>query len=130
MERELARKIGAAARGARRALGRTQADTAEEIGISPDFYARIERGSTMPSVETLRRIAEVLQVGSDVLLGLQAATRRDQKVTESADMRRLLTRLQSLPPRSVRLLAGVAHAMSPAASTRQASPATKRAIRR
>lgn len=119
MERELARNIGTAAKAARRALGRSQADAAEEIGISTDFYARIERGSTMPSVETLRRIAEVLQVGADVLLGLQPAVRREVKTTESPEMRRLMRRAQTLPAPSVRLLAGVAGVMAAAPSKRR-----------
>jgi len=38
--------------------------------VSVEFYARIERGKTLPSVPTLLRLATALRVSADVLLGL------------------------------------------------------------
>lgn len=69
MDTELARLIGQEARRARLARRLTQQDVAERAGISVEFYARIERGQTLPSVPTLRVLAEVLGTTADALLG-------------------------------------------------------------
>jgi transcriptional regulator with XRE-family HTH domain len=106
MERELARRIGAAARAARSALGASQGDAAEEIGISTEFYARIERGVTMPSVPTLVRMAGVLHISADVLLGLPtSAVHSPSPAKEPAEVTRLVRKLRVASVKSVRLLA-------------------------
>jgi transcriptional regulator with XRE-family HTH domain len=56
---------------ARKALELTQKDAAERIGVRPDFYDRIERGATMPSLRTLTRIVWALDASADVLLGTE-----------------------------------------------------------
>jgi transcriptional regulator with XRE-family HTH domain len=63
------RSIGRAARVARRARRLTQEDVADRVGVSTQFYGRIERGNTLPSVTTLRRMLEVLDLRADELLG-------------------------------------------------------------
>jgi transcriptional regulator with XRE-family HTH domain len=68
MDTGLARQIGLAAREARKGRQLTQADVAERIGTSVEFYARLERGGTLPSVPTLRRLAVALATSSDQLL--------------------------------------------------------------
>jgi DNA-binding XRE family transcriptional regulator len=122
MELELARKIGAAARAARTALGRSQADTAEEIGISSDFYARIERGGTMPSVPTLVRMASALKVTTDVLLGLDKRPVPRAEPQDSPELRLLLRRARNVSSRSLRLLCGLAGALE----TRERSTTSRR----
>lgn len=117
METALAIRIGAAAREARTALGFTQDDAAERAGISSEFYARIERGGTMPSVPTLVRICGALGVSPDALLSrnIQRApafagttpTRREV-AEEPPELRRLLRRLRRARPRTLRLLGLVA----------------------
>jgi len=69
MDTDLAKTIGGAARAARHRLELTQAEVAERVGIATEFYSRIERGGTLPSVPTLVKLAEVLAVPTDVLLG-------------------------------------------------------------
>jgi transcriptional regulator with XRE-family HTH domain len=86
MDHDLARSLGASARAARRRRGFTQEDAAEQIGISAAFYARIERGTTLPSVPTLARMATVLDVSADELLGhARALPSRDGEVFTAAD---------------------------------------------
>lgn len=124
MERALARQVGTAARAARLALGWTQSDAAEQVGISFEFYSRIERGVTMPSVPTLVALAEKLGVSADVLLGVRtgkgqargAPELREAKATwpaaeavkgraaRSPALRRLLRRLDRSTPASIALL--------------------------
>lgn len=67
--RALRKAIGNAAREARETREITPEDAAERIGVSPEFYARIERGTVTPSLRTVARMAEVLEVSADTLLG-------------------------------------------------------------
>lgn len=73
MDHELAMRIGTEVRRARTQLRLTQQDAAERVGVSVEFYARIERGGTLPSVPTLQRLSTVLRTPSDVLLGSPSA---------------------------------------------------------
>lgn len=69
MSSALMKSIGRAARVARRARKLTQEDVADRVGVSTQFYGRIERGYALPSVTTLRRMLEVLDLSADELLG-------------------------------------------------------------
>lgn len=62
--------VGRNARAARRELGLTQSEAAEQMDISHEFYARIERGKALPSVFTLVRMVQVLNTSTDRLLGI------------------------------------------------------------
>jgi transcriptional regulator with XRE-family HTH domain len=118
MDETLAKRIGDTARAARRALGMTQADAAERVGISIEFYARIERGGTLPSVPTLVQLARGLGMSADMMLGL--SNQAGQGLTgpvmqpplavpaESPEMRNLLRRIRRAKPRTLRLLSLVA----------------------
>jgi len=66
----LQKRIGEAARTAREGLGLTQAQVAQNAGMSPQVYGRIERGGMMPSVPALRRLAVALGVSPAVLLDM------------------------------------------------------------
>lgn len=115
MDATLARKIGTAARKARDTLGFSQADAAERIGISPEFYGRIERGVTLPSTPTLVAMAEGLEVSTDVLLGRTAGKQVSQRaarvVAETPEVRRLMRRVRNADARTVRLLGEIAGAL-------------------
>lgn len=114
MEKELAQSIGKAAREARKSLGLTQEDAAERIGVSAEFFARIERGHALPSVPTFAKIAGALGVSADVLLGLQTerSDRRGESMPswsaapppDSPEVRRLVRRLRSASPATLRLV--------------------------
>ena len=73
MDDQLAAVIGGAARQAREALGLTQDQVAERLDVSVEFYSRIERGVTLPSLQTFVRLVEVLQADSNTLLGIEPA---------------------------------------------------------
>lgn len=112
MEKELAQSIGAVARQARLALKLTQEDAAERIGVSAEFYARIERGHALPSIPTLYRICVALGVSADLLLGSEDALRgRDLSPkwptpapSEPPEIRRLVRRLRRATPTTLRLV--------------------------
>ncbi|GAB4569826.1 MAG: hypothetical protein Tsb0020_24190 [Haliangiales bacterium] len=111
MNKELAKSIGSAARRARTDLKLTQEDAAERINMSVEFYARIERGNSMPSVQNLRRIAEALGVSADVMLGrvkYDAASamvwRPAAPVTDTPEVRRIARMLRRAKPGTLRLV--------------------------
>jgi transcriptional regulator with XRE-family HTH domain len=71
MSHELAIVIGKAMRQARHALGLTQEQVAEQLELSVEFCSRIERGVSLPSLKTFIRLAVVLQVDVNILLGFE-----------------------------------------------------------
>ena len=71
MANELAIVIGRTARQARQALGLTQEQVAEKLGVSVAFCSRIERGVALPSLKTFVQLAQVLRVDANTLLGLE-----------------------------------------------------------
>ena len=111
MKKELAKSIGSAARQARKELELTQEDAAERIGVSVEFYARIERGNSLPSVPTLVRIASTLGLSADVLLGREQFRgidgvpdwQPDSTMMERPEIRRVLRLLRRASPNTVRL---------------------------
>ncbi len=122
METKLAKIVGSAARDARKALSITQEDAAERIGISLEFYGRIERGGTLPSVPTLARMAEALRTSADSLLGSspRAGVARERTVQrwsepvvqeESRELRKLLRRLRRADRKTLRLLNAFVNAL-------------------
>ncbi len=117
MDTALARTIGQVARAARTARKLSQADAAEVIGISLEFYGRIERGATLPATPTLRAIAVALGVSADALLGLSgqgvkaAVAPTGEKEHVPPELRRLLRRLRRAKPKTLRLLTAIASAV-------------------
>lgn len=117
METALARRIGQAARNARRAAGKTQQEIADEAGVSVEFYSRIERGGTLPSVPTLVRLADVLDLGTDMLLGRTigiAIAREKPRLYEAGarDAARVARSVSKLSPAHRRLILRLSRALA------------------
>ena len=114
MNKDLAKMIGRAARDARRTLQLTQEDAAERINVSVEFYARIERGNSLPSIGTFARMVSALGVSADVLLGnrptiVQPApgsslTWSTTPPSDGPELRRLMRRLRKARPATLRLV--------------------------
>lgn len=113
MNKELAQSIGIAARHARKSLQLTQEDAAERIGVSVEFYARIERGNSLPSILTFARIVSSLGVSADALLGrgpvavhagANGASWMAPAPSDSAEIRRIVRRLRKASPATLRLV--------------------------
>jgi transcriptional regulator with XRE-family HTH domain len=114
MNKDLSKMIGRAARDARRTLQLTQEDAAERINVSVEFYARIERGNSLPSIGTFARMVSALGVSADVLLGnrptiVQPApgtslTWSTTPPTDGPELRRLMRRLRKARPATLRLV--------------------------
>lgn len=61
-DEELAAVIGRNVRAARERAGLTQTGLAERSGMAAPHISRLEAGTHLPSVTTLKRVADVLEV--------------------------------------------------------------------
>lgn len=57
-------------REARLSAGMSQKDVAEKIGVAKSTYSLYESGSREPDVKKIRKLAEILGVSGDMLLGI------------------------------------------------------------
>lgn len=73
----------------RKDSGFTQVDVAEKLGISQPAYASWERGIKKPTQENLVKIAQVLNVSVDYLVG------NSQETSDELDNIELLFRMNS-----------------------------------
>ena len=73
----------------RKQAGLTQVDVAEKLGISQPSYASWERGIKKPTQENLVKIAQVLNVSVDYLVG------NSEERTDELDNIELLFRMNS-----------------------------------
>lgn len=60
--------MGAKLRKARKRMRMTQEQAAEHIDMSASMIGHIERGSRIPSVETIVRLCKLYHVSADVIL--------------------------------------------------------------
>jgi transcriptional regulator with XRE-family HTH domain len=117
MEPQLAKSIGTAARTIRSSLGMTQREAAKRIGVSVEFYARIERGTALPSIRTFIRLSHVLGVSTDCLLGPSqpGLTEQQQRLQapactpphDSVELQRLTRLLRKLSPATLRMVLSI-----------------------
>jgi transcriptional regulator with XRE-family HTH domain len=61
-------QMGINLKKARETLDLTQAEVAKKVGINVNYYARIERGEEVPSLDTLESLVKVLKVKSSQIL--------------------------------------------------------------
>jgi transcriptional regulator with XRE-family HTH domain len=109
----LAAALGHAARQERRARRMTQADAAGRMGITPEFYGRIERGHALPSVTTLARWVEVLEFDLDAIIAQAAgdAPPRRDVPHDSLPLRRALRRLRRATPAAREIVSQILDAL-------------------
>jgi transcriptional regulator with XRE-family HTH domain len=114
---QLAAQIGKALRGARNRFGLTQEDVAERVGLAAEVYGRMERGTVLPSVPTLVRLANALGVSANFLVGLATeespddadpsqAIIRDGLTSDSRRVLRIVRRMEPEELRTFKKLAG------------------------
>ena len=58
-------------REARERKGISQKDMAEKIGVAKSTYSLYESGKREPSVDTIKKIADILNISADTLLGIE-----------------------------------------------------------
>lgn len=79
----------------RKARGLTQQQLAEKVGVSNVSLSNYERGTQMPDILTLTKIANALGVSTDALLGL--TTSPDSNPPKTIEARILATGIDKLP---------------------------------
>ena len=96
--------IGKRIKSAREKKGLTQEQLAEQVNLSPMHISVIERGNKLPRLETLIKIANVLDVSADTLLQDVVNNQIKLRTSEASnliaqlsreDQRRLLAALHS-----------------------------------
>ncbi len=71
-DQELARKFGARLRATRETAGLTQEDVADRAGLHPTYISNTERGYSAPTLYSLVRLAQALDVDAgDLVHGLK-----------------------------------------------------------
>ena len=94
--------MGGRLRTARRSVGLTQKQLAEELGVESITVSRWERGVTAPSLARLRRVAEITETTvSDLVRAPDAATAH---AVELAALREELAETRELVNRVARTL--------------------------
>lgn len=74
----------------------SQEDLGKLVGIHPNHLGRYERGLSKPSAETLQKLAEVLGVSSDYLIGGTAEDFAKAKF-EDKDLLRMFQEIEKFP---------------------------------
>ncbi len=69
MEPDLLDKISENLSSIRKAQRYTQREVAKLAGLNPNYYAKVERGTSMPSVKTLYKISIALKVSITDIVG-------------------------------------------------------------
>lgn len=82
---------------ARKALGLTQQEVADNLGITKSTYCGYETGKRLPDVPKIKALAKVLQVSGDILIGTATSSKNDDSLDEfTSDERKLLALYRQL----------------------------------
>lgn len=103
-DRKLATTLGDVVRARRKALGVSQEEVAEKVGIASQFYGRIERGIALPSVPTLSNLADALGLSTDELLGRSKSIEPPPEPRDSPDVHRVVRAVRRASKRDLRLV--------------------------
>jgi len=91
--------IGRRIREARSKLGLTQEQLGERANLHYSYIGQVERGTKVPSLRTLKRIAGALNVDLETLLEERASY---ELPTEDLLIRELVATVKSSPPEEIR----------------------------
>ncbi|EWY37268.1 DNA-binding protein [Skermanella stibiiresistens SB22] len=91
-------------REGRKARGWTQEEMAGRIGMATQSLSNVERGQALPSLETLARIAEVLEMPISWFLPSDVKGKSEQRLALDA---RISTLVAALDDREAEVAAGL-----------------------
>jgi transcriptional regulator with XRE-family HTH domain len=100
---DIKRLVGRNIRAARKAKGLSQIVLAERSDLSADFIGKVERGMTSPSVESLKAIAEALNLPMSELFAGESRADPSQ-----AALMELIELCKGRDEEDIRLLVGIA----------------------
>lgn len=84
-----AKVLGANIRAERKRQLLTLEQLAEQVGITDNFLGKIERGDSMPSLQTIERIARTLDVSIDFLLENSDQSNNPQRLFYMLELNKL-----------------------------------------
>lgn len=67
-EKEIKASLKSGLLKARKAVGLTQLEVAEKVGTDVTYYAKLERGESVPSLKMLEKVLKVLKLKSSDIL--------------------------------------------------------------
>ncbi|WP_018997593.1 helix-turn-helix domain-containing protein [Hirschia maritima] len=91
METELKNHIAAIVRAARKAKGITQEELAGRIKRTPESLSNVERGNTLPSIETLVCLCQELEINPNSIFQSRSTSK-----TRTANEQRLAQEIQQM----------------------------------
>ena len=94
----------------RKQRGLTQQQLADMVGVLNVSISNYERGAQMPDILTLKKIANVLGVSTDVLLGLDSP---EKETPQTLEARSVSFAMDSLPKEQRELILNMVKAMFP-----------------
>lgn len=83
MDNDLLKRMGKRIRDSRKSQKITQEELAEMAEISPSFLGMIERGKSTPSIMTISKICNSLDISVDELLELRPEIMKERKTKYS-----------------------------------------------
>lgn len=104
---QLAKQIGQVCRSARKELSLTQEQVADLIKVNSEFYARIERGLSLPSVTVLVKISKALVVSVDDLFGTPKGMQPnlvERAAQDPPELRCILDHVSKANPSTIRIV--------------------------
>ena len=93
-EEPLARNIGSTIRGYRLEKGMSQGDIEKRTGLLRCYLSRVENGHTIPSLETLQKIAKALNLQLSEFFAEGSAAKDISGLNLNEDEIRFLTQIQ------------------------------------
>lgn len=102
-EKALAQRVGECMRQARCARRWTQEHVASSIGVSVQFYGRVERGQGLPSMETFVDLLLLFNLSPSAVLGATGAFTASP-AGDAPLLRRIARRLRRASPRTIALI--------------------------
>lgn len=102
--KSLAEEIGERVRRRREALGMSRAEAAQRGDLSEDALGLIERGENAPRVENLVRLAAVLRMPVEAILGIRARPSGGRALA----LDRLIAWLERRPEKDIRMVQDIA----------------------
>jgi transcriptional regulator with XRE-family HTH domain len=97
-----AKELGERAARLRKERGITQKEMAERLGVTQPHVSFYESGAMRLHGELIAKLAQVLDVSADVVLGLAAHRQRPAAQSHAPKLPRTLLRVSSLPERDQR----------------------------
>ena len=104
-ESTITKQTGARLAAVRKARGITQIDLAAQLGITQSMLSKYERGGLRLHGALIVRIAELLAVSTDELLGVKAAAPAPIQVLKDRRLRRRIQQIDRLSKRDREALA-------------------------